>query len=337
MSQPILHTHTRSIRGLVKIEYTLRNETGLLIKMPVSTQTYRIGGADSSPMITRKRYSLDDENMVELEVPYIPGSSLKGRIRALLELSLGLRLYTTDNKIWSHVRILHKEEYVDEFIRDVKERDVVCELFGWAATNYQQIVDALSRKIEKELREKGGEKAGEDGKIREKAIQEAEREARELYDHYLASTRLLFSDLFPSVDYIKNNNISSILDFLEDKAENRIDRITSAADPRDIVRVRPGVEFKGELTLLLFDNDKEMIEKYLSTIVLGFELLEKTYLGNSGSRGYGRVRLVDGNIVVYKIDSQALELKESYKKGFHGLEGFKKIKSELVNKLKELY
>jgi CRISPR-associated protein Csm3 len=70
-----------------------------------------------------------------------------------------------------------------------------------------------------------------------------------------------------------------------EKPENRIDRVTATADPRDIVRVRPGGEFEGAATLFVFDIDKDYVKRNVETILLGLELLEKTYLGGRGSRG----------------------------------------------------
>jgi CRISPR-associated protein Csm3 len=82
----------------------------------------------------------------------------------------------------------------------------------------------------------------------------------------------------------------SVADFLEEKGENRIDRVTSAADPRQVVRVRPGVVFGGALRLLLFNIDKGFVGRNLELVARGLKLIEETYLGASGSRGYGRVK-----------------------------------------------
>ena len=46
-------------------------------------------------------------------------------------------------------------------------------------------------------------------------------------------------------------------------------------------------EFKGKLILNLFENDN--LDKYLNTLNKCIELLNKSYLGGSGSRGYGKV------------------------------------------------
>lgn len=277
----------RSLVGLAKFEFRLETKTGLLIRMPVQAQAYRIGGADLYPMTTKYKYVIDG-SVEEIEVPFIPGSSLKGRMRGLLEVATRQKLYTTDRKIWQYVRSLSAMDDVDVFLDDINNRNVISELFGWAAANYRQIIDELNKRI----REKGG------SKYNESIVQQ-------LFSEKISPTRLLFSDLYPSEDYVKKVRPRSVSDFLEEKPENRIDRITSAADPREVVRVRPGVEFSGDITLLLYDIDKSKLNEYINTIVLGFELVEATYLGGSGSRGYGRVIFRNFTVTPYKISKSS--------------------------------
>jgi CRISPR-associated protein Csm3 len=266
----------RRLLGLVKFKLKFKTKTGLIIRMPVHAQVYRIGGADQYTMVTKISYKSIG---VVLEVPYVPGSSIKGRMRSLLELATNQKLYTTDDKIWMYVRNLSAMN-VDEFLDDVFERNVISELMGWASTYYEQIVEKIKKDKSK--------------KYNKESVKEA-------YKYHLATTRLSFTDFFPSEDYVKKIGATSILDFLEEKPENRIDRITATADPREIVRVKPGVEFEGTATLLVFDIDKDYIRRNVETILLGLELLEKTYLGGSGSRGYGRIEFVGDMVEVYKI------------------------------------
>ena len=268
-----LTSFTRNLKGLIEVYLKLRTETGLLIRMPVHAQAYRIGGADQYPMITKKTY----RGIGELEIPYIPGSSLKGRMRGLLELALGKKLYSSDQKIWQHVRGIAMD--FPDLEADIRERCIIDELFGYAAVNYKQLKEMAEKKV---------------GETRAEAI------ASQLFSN-LAITRILVDDFFPTEEFINRTRARSIADFLEEKSENRIDRVTSAADPRDIVRVKPGVEFEGKLTLLLFDNDSDMVEKYLKTITAGLRLIEETYLGGSGSRGYGRIKFIEIGVEALKI------------------------------------
>lgn len=265
-----LPSFVRELKGIIGLDLIFETITGLLVRMPVQAQAYRIGGADQYPMVTRRRY--DDR---EIDVPYVPGSSLKGRVRSLLEVALGQKLYTSDGKVWQHVRSLTTME--KEFFDDVEKRCIVDELFGWAAANYKQISDAI-----KELKLSG-------------------TNADDVFKN-LAPTRLLVSDFFPTEDYVRNIDARSVADFLEEKSENRIDRITSAADPRNVVRVKLGIEFGGGMKILVFDLDRDNVSKYLYTVGSGLKLVEETYLGGSGSRGYGRVKFTKIRLNVLKTE-----------------------------------
>lgn len=74
------------LKGKIKIKTTLNLKSGLHIGD--SKEKVEIGGIDS-PVIRRK-----DNNQ-----PYIPGSSLKGKIRSLLEQSKGVAKIGTDAEI----------------------------------------------------------------------------------------------------------------------------------------------------------------------------------------------------------------------------------------------
>jgi CRISPR-associated protein Csm3 len=265
----------RQLKGFVIFDIEFENRTGLLIRMPIQAQAYRIGGGDTYPMVTRRQYS----GIGLLDVPYVPGSSFKGRMRSLLELALSKKFYTTDYRIWQHVRSLTAMN-LDDFINDVLNRCIIDELFGYAALQYEQLAQ-----------------------LSEKARREGKAIDIDKVFSMLSVTRLIIDDFFPTEDYVKQIGAKSVADFLEEKSENRIDRITSAADPRDIVRVKPGVRFGGRITLLLFDNDADMIEKYLTTLATGLRLIEETYLGASGSRGYGRVKFSKIAVAVEKVQN----------------------------------
>lgn len=307
----------RTLKGFINIRYGLRVITGLLIRMPVHAQTYRIGGADQYPMVTRRVYILNGK-LHEVEVPYIPGSSVKGRMRSLLELSNGFKLYSTDQKIWQHTRNLSAMG-VKEFANDVTNRCIIDDLFGYPAVNYKQIYDEFF----KIFKEKEGES---------KAKEKAQKETNKVFS-LLTVTRLLFSDLFPEEKYVneiyRDKGIISIADFLEEKSENRIDRVTAAADPRDIVRVKPEVRFEGSLTMLIFDIDKDVMNIYLDTLVKGFKLMEMTYLGGSGSRGYGRVKFRDFNVEVVKLP----ELKTVYSASYGNVDEFADNVEKIVEEI----
>lgn len=103
-------------------------------------------------------------------------------------------------------------------------------------------------------------------------------------------TRLLFRDLKlseVSLKLYKDGEINN-----ESKTEISIDRKTgtaSKAGPRTIERVPPTVEFEGEV-LVRYNDENDLI---LSVKILeeGIKLLNNDYLGGSGSRGYGAVKV----------------------------------------------
>lgn len=78
---------------------------------------------------------------------------------------------------------------------------------------------------------------------------------------------------------------------LEEKAENTITRSTGEAKPRFLERVRRGACFELDMVLDVYKGDSAT--ELLQTLDGGFQLLQQDYLGGSGSRGYGKVRVHD--------------------------------------------
>ena len=258
--------------GIVDIRFKLETY-GLLIRSGRAKEI--LGAADVVPMTISRAYTVQNVTRT-IEVPYIPASSLKGKTRSLLEIAYNLPLYTTDNKIYLHMRVVKD---------DVVHEDPYCpidNIFGTPAID------------EERLKKKG---------------------LQNLFECW-APSRAIFRDLFPSVEYIKGlceeKGCSDITlgDFVEEKWENRIDRVTSTADPRNVLRLKPGVEFDGSIAFLIFDLDICIREEcnqlpsayrdkigdsppakfYIQTLLKGLELVEATYLGASGTRGYGQVK-----------------------------------------------
>ncbi|MER3459031.1 MAG: type III-A CRISPR-associated RAMP protein Csm3, partial [Chloroflexota bacterium] len=85
------------------------------------------------------------------------------------------------------------------------------------------------------------------------------------------------------------------LPYTEVKTEVSIDRVTSAANPRQMERVPAGTEFgQAELVYSIYSGDgcdKKCDIERLRVVVEGLRLLEDDYLGGLGSRGSGKVRL----------------------------------------------
>lgn len=107
-----------------------------------------------------------------------------------------------------------------------------------------------------------------------------------------APTRIIVRDGYLTDD-IRKKYADILLDkgtaYLEAKAENTVNRKTGTADnPRFTERVPEGTEFILNIQLQVFDGDDENFFK--NAVKKGLELVEQTYLGGSGSRGYGQVK-----------------------------------------------
>lgn len=92
----------------------------------------------------------------------------------------------------------------------------------------------------------------------------------------------------------------------EVKSENSINRITAMANPRPMERVLPGVRFELEMVYRVFDlgdGGKEDEALFTKVVLTSLALLELDALGGGGSRGNGKVRLVD-----LKADGKPLTL-----------------------------
>ncbi len=166
-------------------------------------------------------------------LPYIPGSSLKGKIRSLLEM--------------------HSSISGAEIAADGKPCGCgncwVCKIFGSHGMKNKEITrlvvrdGSLTKRSELELRTAQEEKG---------------------------------------------------LNFVEIKSENIINRKTGVAANKGLrtqERVPAGSEFNMNMVLKLFEGDDE--EKLIDIVKKGLDLLQKDYLGSSGSRGYGQVEIKD--------------------------------------------
>jgi len=192
-----------------------------------SKETTDIGGVDS-PVVRRK-----DNNE-----PYIPGSSIKGKIRSLLDIAHGKSDTSRDGN------------------------HIIGKLFG---------------NISK--------------------------------DAGVLPSRLIVRDAYLSRNSANKINESSFTDmpFTEVKFENTINRLNGIANPRQIERVPAGAEFEVEFVInIIADSESEAATNEKSFIELfnaGIKLLEDDYLGGSGSRGYGQVKLNFSDPIVKTVET----------------------------------
>lgn len=216
--------------------------TGLHIG--TSANTIKIGGLDNA--VIKDAFGK----------PYIPGSSLKGKMRALLEYAEGL---VSPDKGLIYV-VYSKERPSNNTIMHMckKEDCPVCNIFG---------------------RNHGKHKV-----VDERAV---DRYILKDFTDAVNPTRLIVRDAYLIDESITEEMKENMeLDWTEVKFENNLDRITSAANPRQTERVPAGARFCSEMVLTVFNDEGDM---YLKKLLKAMMLLEDDYLGGQGTRGYGRV------------------------------------------------
>ncbi len=237
--------------GKIIINGSLITKTGL-----------HLGGSKSSVNI-----GSIDNNVIKtaLEEPYIPGSSIKGKLRSLLAKVEGALFFSKlDKETETNVvdKLIEKkaqgpdravlERYKTAIANSSTDEDEGCEhimeLFGYSgdATNQDKIL----------------------------------------------LNRLLVRDAFLENEEaaIFNNG------FTDSKWENVINRKTGTAEhPRQLERVPVGASFKLELVYNIYEDaaepDSDKFKKHLQSLLLALELLEDDGIGGSISRGYGQVKV----------------------------------------------
>ena len=212
-------TKTANLYGRVFIECEIETKTGLHIGGAESSLS--IGGVDN--VIIRDPLS---------GRPYVPGSSLKGKMRSQMEKFHGL---SQNQRIGRDVYI-HTCKSAEEYAGCV-----VCHIYGVPG--------------------------------------EAD---------FSTSTRLVVRDVqLTEKSVAKLNAAKTDLPFTEVKWEAAIDRVTSAATPRQMERVPAGAVF-GPAEMVYSIYEPADIGRF-ENVVEGMQLLEDDYLGGSGSRGSGKV------------------------------------------------
>jgi CRISPR-associated protein Csm3 len=250
------------LKGIVSIKFKLRLKTGMHIGG--AKETFEIGGVDNPVIKLPMDLNLGkDENgedwIVPKDAPYIPGSSLKGKIRTLLEWFL------SEPKGIEGEEKTSVEYMVEKFKDNEKKIGApcecgtcsICKLFG---VGNSKVVEDLLKKLEK----------------------------------LPGPPRAEFSDAYPTPESLKKleESLGEGL-YTEIKYENRINRLSGTVEKgglRNLERVPAGTEFKGEITVDIYsEEDMELVGK----LITGLKLLENSYLGGSGSRGYGKVEFTE--------------------------------------------
>ena len=115
--------------------------------------------------------------------------------------------------------------------------------------------------------------------------------------------RLCVRDSFLTDTSVKElEEIDTGLQYTEWKFENALDRITAAANPRQLERVPAGARFCFEIIYNVETDDKTKVEEDVNNLLISLRLLEDDALGGHGSRGYGKVRFYFDKITGRKTD-----------------------------------
>ncbi len=212
------------LKKIISFQGTIQCVTGIAVRG--AGGDLGIGGADSEVI----------KNPLTGE-PYIPGSSLKGKMRSQLERKYGARRY--DRRAMEFINVTDQP-------CGCGEKDCpICTLFG--AHMNPGAKSAPTRILVRDC---------------------------EMTDAFRAQ-----------VEQLPPERGS----YLEVKGENIIDRQTGAAkSPRFIERVPAGASFSLNILLQIMEGDDE--EKLTALVREGLALVADSYLGSSGSRGYGQVR-----------------------------------------------
>jgi len=212
-----------NLYGRVFIEGNLQAVTGLHIGGAAGA--LEIGGVDS-PII---RDPLTNR-------PYIPGSSLRGKMRSLTEKVAGAELNFFISRVKGKEVRIHVCNDATAY-----QKCAVCPIFGVTGDSPAS-----------------------------------------------APTRLIVRDVFLGDASAKAlEQAQTDLPFSEVKWEATIDRVTSAAVPRQIERVPAGAVFQGfEMVYSVYDPADL---NRLVTVIEAMQLLEDDYLGGLGSRGGGKI------------------------------------------------
>ncbi len=177
--------------------------------------------------------------------PYIHGSSLKGKMRSLLEKSQGR---PQNQSIGRDVNI-HVCQSADAY-----ETCDVCHIYGVPA-------------------EVG----------------------------FSQPTRLIVRDVMLNKESVqKLDKAKTDLPYTEVKWEVGIDRVTSAANPRQMERVPAGAEF-GKFEMVFSIYGKGDVDRFTS-LISSMSLLEDDYLGGSGSRGSGKIAFKQLRVTLKRSD-----------------------------------
>ncbi|NJO73518.1 MAG: type III-A CRISPR-associated RAMP protein Csm3 [Leptolyngbyaceae cyanobacterium RM1_406_9] len=276
----------KQLAGKIRIESTLLVETGLHIGG--GGETLDIGGLDK-PVI---RDPLTQQ-------PYLPGSSIKGKLRSILERLHNRSLNREGNGIYRYESDDLVNGYTDVSTKDKPDQYVwfegastcpVSRLFGSTGGSNCWILSSGLEDRESVERVEG---------VAPKIINGLEHVKIKRGDN--SPARLIVRDChLEPTSAEKLKRVDTGLYMTEWKFENGIDRITAAANPRQVERVPAGSAFKFELVYTI-ENEAQVIED-LKNLAIALAILEDDALGGHGSRGYGKIKFQQIQFFYRRLD-----------------------------------
>jgi CRISPR-associated protein Csm3 len=262
--------------GKVCLTSTLVLKTGLHIGG--GGETLDIGGIDK-PVI---RDPLTRQ-------PYLPGSSIKGKLRAILERLLEKPL----NRRGSRDTFRYESDDLSHGFTEINSQPSIpfegassCQisrLFGSTGVRCWIPQDIATAEALEPL---GGESI-----TKQHPLLGTEQRFVKVIGRN-SPARLMVRDchlMRESAEELKR--IDTGLYMTEWKFENGLDRVTAAANPRQIERVPADSKFNFELVYTV--ENPEQVHEDLKNIALALAILEDDALGGHGSRGYGKIAFQD--------------------------------------------
>ena len=222
--------------------------------------------------------------------PYLPGSSLKGKLRAILE-----RLH--------HKPLNRSGGGVARYESD----DLASGYTDVGNNNFIEYEGARTCPISRVFGSTGGSKCWIPAEIAAAEQLEGSRtqEIRGVRHVQIkgrnSSARLIVRDAhLEPTSAEKLKKVDTGLYMTEWKFENSIDRITAAANPRQFERVPAGSVFKFELVYTVEDAAQALED--LKNLAIALAILEDDALGGHGSRGYGKIRFEQFQLNYRSVD-----------------------------------
>jgi CRISPR-associated protein Csm3 len=281
------------LKGKIVFKGQFKTKTGLHVGG--SKSSLAIGGIDNSVIKTAKNR------------PYIPGSSIKGKLRSLLAKVEGSLFFSQKEQEDEQKRLTeflkNSKRAVDDTVLDYKtiitdsnrndeQFPYIMELFGYSGDNENE--------------------------------------------YQINQTRLLVRDAFLN-ETEWNREFSRIKDieYTHSKWENVINRRTGTAEhPRQMERVPAGTYFDFELVYSIYDDviekDNTKLNEHIHKLLLALKLLEDDGIGGQLSRGYGQVEVIINDVQVKLIDENYSYQSYTFTEGAHLNEANQDLIAEFI-------